>query len=87
MALMQDIMNLTDQNLDEWSMQIRSNPNKMQLTADNIQKNVPLTATSYQARYGKKELDEMRTAAGVAVTTRAPKNDHTQSLRSLAGIL
>lgn len=86
-ALMQDLMNLTDQNIDEWSMQIRSNPNKMELTADNIQKNVPLTATSYQARYGKKELDEMRTAAGVPVTTRAPKNDHTQSLRSLAGIL
>jgi hypothetical protein len=87
MALLQDIMNLTDQNIDEWSMQIRSNPNKMQLSADNIQSNVPLTSTSYQARYGKKELDEMRNAAGIAVTTKAPKNDHTQSLRSLAGIL
>jgi hypothetical protein len=29
----------------------------------------------------------MRTAAGVAVTTKAPKNDHTQTIRSLAGIL
>jgi hypothetical protein len=87
MSMMQDIMNLTDQKLDDWSMQIRSNPNKMPLSIENIQNNVPLTSNSYQARYGKKELDEMRTAAGVAVTTRAPKNDHTQSLRSLAGIL
>ena len=86
-ALMQDIMNLTDQNLDEWSMQIRSNPNKIPLSVDSIQSNVPLTSTSYQSRYGKKELDEMRNAAGVAVTTKAPRNDHTQSLRSLAGIL
>jgi hypothetical protein len=86
-ALMQDIINLTDQKLDDWSMQIRSNPNKMPLSADNIQNNVPLTSTSYQSRYGKKELDEMRNAAGIAVTTRAPRNDHTQSLRSLAGIL
>jgi hypothetical protein len=87
MALMQDLMNLTDQTIDEWSMQIRSNPNKVQLTADNIQGNVPLTSASYQARYGKKDLDEMRNAAGIPVTTQAPKNDHTQSLRSLAGIL
>jgi hypothetical protein len=49
--------------------------------------NVPLTSSSYRAKYGKKELDEMRNAAGIPVTTRAPKNDHTQSLRSLAGIL
>jgi hypothetical protein len=87
MSMMQDIMNLTDQKLDDWSIQIRSNPNKVPLSADNIQSNVPLTSGSYQARYGKKELDEMRNAAGIPVTTQAPKNDHTQSLRSLAGIL
>jgi hypothetical protein len=86
-AMMQDIMNLTDQNLEEWSMQIRSNPAKLELTADTIKNNVPLTSSSYRLKYGKKELDEMRNAAGIAVTTRAPKNDHTQSLRSLAGIL
>ena len=86
-SMMQDIMNLTDQKLDDWSIQIRSNPNKVPLSADSIQSNVPLTSTSYQSRYGKKELDEMRSAAGITVTTKAPKNDHTQSLRSLAGIL
>jgi hypothetical protein len=86
-SMMQDIMNLTDQKLDDWSMQIRSNPNKMPLSADSIQNSVPLTSASYRARYGKKELDEMRNAAGITVTTKAPKNDHTQSLRSLAGIL
>lgn len=87
MSMMQDIMNLTDQKLGDWSMQIRSNPNKIPLSADNIQNSVPLTSGSYQIRYGKKELDEMRNAAGIPVTTQAPKNDHTQSLRSLAGIL
>jgi hypothetical protein len=48
---------------------------------------VPLTTSSYEVQYGKKGLDEMRTAAGVLVTTRAPVNDHTQTIRSLAGIL
>lgn len=85
--MMQDIMNLTDQDLAEWSMQIRSNPTKLELTADTIKNHVPLTTNSYLAKYGNKSLDEMRNAAGIPVTTQAPKNDHTQSLRSLAGIL
>ena len=86
-AMMQDIMNLTGQDLKEWSMQIRSNPAQLELTADNIKNNVPLTTASYLSKYSKKDLDEMRNAAGIPVTTSAPKNDHTQSLRSLAGIL
>jgi hypothetical protein len=87
MSMMQDVMNLTDQDLDEWTIQIRSNPTPLELTADNIRNNVPLTSMSYLSRYSKKELDEMRNAAGIAVTTKAPKNDRTQTLRSLAGIL
>jgi hypothetical protein len=86
-GMMKDIMNLTSQVLGEWSVQIRSKPEKLELTADNIKNNVPLSTDSYQAQYGKKGLDEMRTAAGVTVTTQAPVNDHTQLIRSLAGIL
>lgn len=87
MAMLKDILNLTSQVMGEWSMQIRSKPEKLDITVDNIKNNVPLTSGSYEAQYGKKGLDEMRTAAGVTVTTRAPVNDHTQTLRSLAGIL
>lgn len=87
MDMLKDITNLTDQKLSDWRLQVRSNPNQIELSADSIRSNVPLTSGNYQSRYGKKELDEMRNAAGVPVTTRAPKNDHTQSLRSLAGIL
>jgi hypothetical protein len=88
--LMEDIMNLTDQKLESWRVMFRSNPSEMGITTDNIRANVPLTPEDYLRKYGKKdqtELDEMRSAAGVPVTTRAPKNDYTQSLRSLAGIL
>lgn len=86
-SMINDIMNLTSQVIGEWSIQIRSKPDKLDLTVDNIRNNVPLTSASYQAQFGKRGLDEMRTAAGVAVTTRAPVNDHTQTIRSLAGIL
>jgi len=85
--LVKDITLLTDQSIDEWDLIIRSNYNPLDLTAENIRNNVPLTTEDYLRRYGTKELDEMRTAAGVAVNTKAPKNDYTQSIRSLAGIL
>lgn len=87
LAMLQDIMNLTGQEIDDWKVKFRSNPSEMELTADVIKSNVPLTSSSYQLKYGKKGLDEMRNAAGIPVTTQAPKNDHTQSLRSLAGII
>jgi hypothetical protein len=85
--LMEDIMNLTDQKISDWRLMFRSSTEEFEITADNIRANVPLTAEDYLRRFGTKELDEMRTAAGVAVTTKAPKNDYTQILKSLAGIL
>lgn len=85
--MLEDITKLTDQSLDEWKLQFRSNPNSVDATVDNIRSTLPLTAQDYLNRFGDKKLDEMRTAAGIAVTTQAPKNDHTQLIRSLAGIL
>jgi hypothetical protein len=85
--LMEDIMNLTDQKLSDWRVHYRSDHIDHDFTADDLRNNIPLTSESYLQKFGKKELDEMRTAAGVTVTTKAPKNDYTQALRSLAGIL
>jgi hypothetical protein len=86
-SMVEDVMNLTEQSIDDWRLQLRSNPTQLELTVDNIKNNVPLTTKDYLRQYGSKELDEMRTAAGISVNTKAPKNDYTQSLRSLAGIL
>lgn len=85
--MLDDITKLTDQNIEDWKLQFRSNPSLLDATVENIQNNVALTPQDYMARHGDKKLDEMRTAAGVPVTTRAPINDHTQAIRSLAGIL
>lgn len=86
-TMLEDIMRLTDQDLSEWRLSIRSSPEEHELTAENIRALVPLTSDDYMRRFGNKALDEMRVAAGVDVTTKAPKNDHTQSIRTLAGIL
>ena len=87
MLAIDDILNLTDQKRSEWSLRIRSSNQPLELSEENIRNNIPLTTEDYLRRYGSKEIDEMRTAAGVPVHTKAPKNDYTQSLRSLAGIL
>lgn len=87
MTLLEDLVNLTDQSLGDWRLIIRSNPSELDVTEDNIRNNVPLSSDDYLRRYGNKELDEMRNAAGVPVHTKAPKNDYTQSIRSLAGII
>ena len=86
-VMLEDIMRLTEQNLSDWKLLTRSSPEEHDLTAENIRALVPLTTEDYLRRFGNKALDEMRTAAGVTVNTKAPKNDYTQSLRSLAGIL
>jgi hypothetical protein len=47
---------------------------------------IPATPEEYQQKFGKKDLDSLKAAAGVRVDTKAPKNDYTESLRIAAGI-
>jgi len=41
---------------------------------------------SYRAKFGDKELDAMKAAAGVSTQRKAPVNSWTESLRAAAGI-
>ena len=86
-TMMEDIMRLTDQDLSDWRLLVRSSPEEHQLTTENIQLLIPLTTQDYLRRYGNKALDEMRVAAGVTVNTKAPKNNHTDSIKTLAGLI
>lgn len=85
--LIKDMLNLTNQKLSDWSILIRSNPDPLPFSIENVINYVPLTSEDYLRRYGTKGLDEMRSAAGVSVNTKAPINDYTQTLKSLAGII
>lgn len=87
MEMMEELMNLTEQKISDWHVKFHGTDVSHELSVDSIKNNIPLTSDDYDRRYGKKELDEMRAAAGVTITTTAPKNDYTQALRSLAGIL
>ena len=101
LEIMEDIMNLTDQKIEEWRVRYYKSTSDNELTQESLANIVPLTSEAYDAKYGKddeeeiidaepeditKDLDAMRSAAGVPVTTTAPKNEYTESLRIAAGI-
>jgi hypothetical protein len=97
--MMEDIMNLTEQDLTDWRVRYYKGANDHELTSEVLAKMIPLTPDAYNAKYGRddeegdelsdkeiKDLDRMRATAGVKVDTKAPKNEYTESLRIAAGL-
>ena len=89
MKMMQDLMNLTEQDLEDWRVRYRKSTNEFELTEENLASTIPLTPEEYTQRYEQeqKEIDALKSAAGIEVTTKAPTNEYTESLRIAAGIL
>lgn len=58
MKLLDDIMNLTEQDISEWKFQYRKDPASFNLTEENLRKKIPLTARNYISLYGEEEEDE-----------------------------
>jgi hemerythrin superfamily protein len=88
MMIMNDLMNLTEQTVEEWRLRYYKSTTDHDLTEETIRSLVPLSPEAYDAKYNRdqEELDSLKTAAGVDVDTVAPKNDFTESLRIAAGI-
>ena len=98
--IMEDIMNLTEQKIEEWRVRYYKSATDNELTQESLAKIIPLTPEAYDAKYGDEDeevdatepeditqdLDAMKAAAGVTVTTTAPKNEYTESLRIAAGL-
>jgi len=85
--LLDDMVNLTEQRMSEWRIRYRSETTDNPATEEAISGLVPLTPEAYEQRYGKADIDKLKAAAGVKVTTKAPKNEYTEALRNLAGIV
>lgn len=87
MTLFNDLQNITKLELQDWTLKYHTDSTTHELTAETLASLVPLTPEAYTNKFGNKEIDKLKTAAGVAVDTKAPKNDFTESLRTLAGII
>lgn len=86
MEMMEDIMNLTGQTLEEWRVRYYTSTKDYELTQEVLEELVPSNPEEYRQKFGEEDLDQLRSAAGVEVKTKAPKNDYTESLRIAAGI-
>jgi hypothetical protein len=87
MDMMEDLMNLTDQSVQDWRVRYYKNHKETQLSLESLQQLIPDSAEKYESLYGQQAIDQLKTAAGIDVDTRAPKNDFTETIRNLAGII
>lgn len=86
MELINDITNLTEQSVDEWRVRYYKSHKETTLSLEALHDLIPDSPEAYEKQYGQEEIDQLKTAAGVEVTTKAPKNDYTESLKAAAGI-
>ena len=88
MRLLGDIKNLTEVDPSEWRVVYRKSDKEHDLTEEVLARLIPLTQNEYNRKYEREqdELDAMRAVAGVKITTKAPKNEYTESLRIAAGL-
>jgi hypothetical protein len=99
--IMEDLLNLTEQKVEDWRVRYYKSSEDHDLTADTLNQIIPLTPQAYDAKYGEddeeidveepeqditQDLDAMKAVAGVPVTTTAPVNEYTDSLRIAAGL-
>ena len=86
-GLIEDILNLTDQDLSDWRFQYRKSSKEHDITEDALADIIPLTPNAYISRFGEKDIDAMMEAARLPMRQRqAPVNPWTESLRVAAGI-
>jgi hypothetical protein len=86
-TMMSDVMNVSGQKLSDWRVRYYKDQTDHKLTVASLKELIPETPDEYAKRYGTKDIDKLKTASGIKVKTKAPKNDATESLRIAAGIL
>ena len=86
LELINDITNLTEQQIEDWRVRYYKSHKETQLSLEALHDLIPDSPEAYEKQYGQQEIDQLKTAAGVEVTTKAPKNDYTESLKAAAGI-
>ncbi len=89
LQMLEELQTLTDIDLDDWRVFYQKNNTGHHADRQELTNLIPKTPSEYKQKYGQKdqeEMDQLKIAAGIPVTTKAPKNDFTESLRIAAGI-
>lgn len=86
--VMQDLMNLTGQNINDWRVRYYKSTEDHELDEETLRTLIPLSPKLYSAKFDTEQstIDSLKIAAGVDVNTTAPVNEYTESLRIAAGL-
>ena len=85
--LLKDLTNVTGIDLEDWRIRYYKDRTEIGADIDELTATIPLTPEAYEKIYGQEAIDDIKTAAGLPVTTKAPKNEMTEWLRNVAGII
>lgn len=86
--LLSDLDNLASVKMDQWRIKYHKVPGEYPADKEQLLNIVPLTASDYKKFLANKnrDLDNLKTAAGLDIDTKAPKNEFTESIRIAAGL-
>lgn len=94
--MLSDIMNATEHSAKDWRVRYHTDRADHELSVESLRSLIPSSPEAYKKRFGdnnesdekqhSNDLDKLKTAAGVKVDTKAPKNEFTESLRIAAGL-
>lgn len=88
--LLQDVMNLTGQDLEDWAATYPKTKSKVNLTLKNLQKIIPATKEEYQSLLSDSEveqqLDELKMAAGIPINKKLEQTRDIEAVQIAAGI-
>jgi hypothetical protein len=83
-TLLEDLVNLTGIEVDEWSVYYGSDKNLRPVALDSLAGSIPLTPREYR-RY-QRDLDDLKSNAGLNIDTKPVTDNDLKGLQSAAGI-
>ena len=87
--MLTDLENITEHKVEDWKIYYYKPKQLLEPTVEGLAAGIPLTPAEYKKKLNQEtqDIDKLKNSAGVQVKTQAPKNEFTETLKSLAGII
>ena len=85
-SLVNDVLNVTNQDIAEWKFQYRKNSKQYDVSEENLAAIIPLTPLQYSKKYHPDDITAMQEIARVNINQQAPVNEWTEQIRIAAGL-
>lgn len=86
LRIVSDILNLTEQDMDEWTFRYHEDDIDYPVTEEALEKTLPLSPKMYRDRFGDKDMDRLKESARVPFKRSVPDNYYTNWIKTAAGL-